>query len=178
MGNRVCSICRDPKTPELEIKFADELITTKEICDILEIKPNQWYTHINYHLMPQVYETLASNREILAAKIVDKVGEGIEQLDRLKNNVKRAEKMLGTAPDPTMIKAYTTLEGELRKTLEYLGKLQGDFKDQSIIKANNITVEYNMVMGTILEEACPACKLKHAQSIPNVIKKVKNADDS
>ena len=176
LDNRVCTICRDPKTPKLEIAFSDHTITTKEICETLEVQPNQWYKHINYHLMPQVYDTLATNREVLAAKIVDQVDKTIEALDRLEKNVKRAEKMLGTAPDPTMIKAYTTLEEQNRKTLEYLAKLQGEFKDQSIIKANNVTVEYNTVIGTVLEEACPNCKLKFAKSLPNIIKKVDNAD--
>lgn len=176
MSNQVCTICRDPKTPDLEIAFSEHTLATKDICEQLEITSSQWYSHINYHLMPQVYEALSTNREVLAAKIVDKVQESIEQLDRLKKNVKRAEKMLGTAPDPTMIKAYATLEGEMRKTLEFLGKLQGEFKDQSIIKANNVTVEYNTVIGTVLEEACPACKMKFAKSIPNVLKKVPNAD--
>ena len=91
MANTVCTICRDPKTPNLEIKFSDQQITTKEICEELEIQPAQWYRHINYHLMPQVYDQLATNREVLAAKIVDQVDEGISQLDRLIKNVKRAE---------------------------------------------------------------------------------------
>ncbi len=175
-SNLVCTICRDPKTPALEIAFSDHTIATKDICEELEIKPNQWYKHINYHLKPQVLDALATNREVLAAKMVDQVNEGMEQLDRLLKNVKRAEHMLGTAPDPTMIKAYATLEGEYRKTLEFLAKLSGDFKDQSIIKANNVTVEYNTVIGTVLEEACPNCKLKFAKSLPNILKKVPNAD--
>lgn len=178
LDNRVCTICADPKTSELEVKFAEHKISTKEICDILEIKSHRWYQHINYHLKPQVFQALATNKEVLAAKIVDQVNEGIAQLDRLLQNVKRAEKMLGTAPDPTMIKAYTTLESEYRKTLEFLAKLSGDFKDKSIINANNVTVEYNTVIGTVLEEACAMCKLKFAKSLPNVLKVIKDEDDA
>ena len=177
IDTRVCVICRDPVSPALELSYSQKQITAKDIEEEHGWSQAKWYLHVKYHLKPAVIQTLSTSSEILAQQIIDKVHATIQQLDRLNKAIAKAEKMLGGAPDPSMIKAYVSLEAQLTRTMEFLAKLQGDFKDAAVIKANNVTVEYNNVIGTVIQEACPACKLKFAEKLPTILK-VKTDEES
>ena len=174
---RVCVICRDPDTTELEKGYSARQITVR---DILEKKTDwsssQWYNHVKNHLKPEVITALATTAEVLSTQIIDKGHDTIAQLDRLNKVVVKAQNMLGGAPDPGALKAYATIESEIRKSIELLGKIQGDFKEAAIVKAKNVTIEYNNVIGTVIQEACPACKIKFAEKLPKILKVVKDEE--
>ena len=162
---RPCEICRNPQATPLEREYVEKRLSTQDVIDKLGITKYAWYRHIKYHLKPGVAQAISDNSEFLATQIIDKTGELIESLDRLKAKVEQIHVTVTGDADPSKVRAYTALETELRNTLMALAKIQGDFKDSAYIQVNNISIELNKIGEMVMTHACPKCKPVFAEKL-------------
>jgi len=165
---RPCEICRNPQATTLEKEYIEKRISTQDVIDSLGITKYAWYRHIKYHLKPGVAQAISDNSDVLANQIIDKTGELIEGLDRLKGKVEQIQVTITGDADPSKIKAYTALEAELRNTLLALAKIQGDFKDSAYIQVNNVTIELQKIGEIVMANACSKCKPVFAQKLEDL----------
>jgi len=164
ISTQVCTICRDPRIGELERAWIDRTKSVQDIMEELDVTKYKWYHHVKHHLKPEIAMALSSNAEILAAQTIDKVGETVDQLDRLKGKIKLLdEAMTGHSIDHNTMKVWLSLETAITKNIETLAKIQGEYKDATIINAQNITIEYNQFNQMVMQEACSVCKAKFAE---------------
>ncbi len=168
----------NPDVRQLEQDYADHKIIASDIVKDLDISVSTWYTHIKYHLTPQICQALSTNADVLALQIIDKQCELIEMLDVLGAEITKVqtEGDHNILEDDKRMKALTGLLSEKRKIIEVMAKMQGEYKDSTTIRANNINIEYNNLMGMVMQDACPMCKQKFATKIPNVIKVINEND--
>lgn len=167
----VCEVCRNPEISKIERAWIDKTMSIPDILKALSITKYKWYHHVKHHLKPEVAVALSANAEILAADTVDKVGEVVEQLDRLKSKLEKFDDaMQGAGIDHNDYKIWLSLETAIARNIETLAKIQGEYKDATIINANNVTVEYNQFNQMVMQEACPVCKKKFAEKMDNIIK--------
>lgn len=180
---RSCELCLYEEIATYERAYINK---EKHVQDIIqELKFNgldvtnyKWYKHIRAHVRPEVGIILAENAPVLANEAVDKIGECIEAIGKVKEQIEKVEVSLNSDADPSLIRAYTALHAEARHWLEILAKLQGEFKDVAAIKVNNLNIEYNNVVGTIMQEACPVCKAKFAEKLaPQILKTAKSHEN-
>jgi len=157
----------------IEIDYLEKRKTSSQCIELLDCKLYSWRNHINNHVKPQVAIQLADRSEI-TDHIVDKVGEVIGGLDDLKEVMKILKQQILANPDPIMLKTYLSALAELRHYTETLQKLQNEFKDNGNINVQNMHVEYNQLVGTIMQDSCPLCKSKFAVSLKDVIRKIDN----
>lgn len=162
----------NPEIRQLEKDYVEHRIIAADIAKDLDISTQTWYSHIKYHLTPQVIQALSVNAEVMANQVVDKIGSLIDILDILGKEIENAQDKTSIVENDKRMKALTGLIAEKRKTIEVMAKLQGEYKDSAVIKVSNINIEYNNIMGMVMQDACPMCKQKFAEKIPNIIKVV------
>jgi hypothetical protein len=173
-----CELCiRDDDISQMEIDYLEKTISAEQCIAQLGTKPYTWRNHIKNHVKPQVAIQLA-NRGELVDVIVDKVGEVVRGLDDLKEVMAGLKQQVLTSSDPNLLKVYLAALAEVRHHTETLQKLQGDFKDSGKINVQNMHVEYNQLVGSIMQYSCPKCKPVFADKLAGVIKKVENENDS
>ena len=155
---RPCEICRTPNIEKVEMAYVQKQLSTQEVITQFDCSKWKWYHHVKYHLKPGVASAMSKNADFLANQIVDKTGDLLESLERLQEKVNLLESQIDGNTEPAKIKAYTSMEAEIRNTILALGKIQGDFKDSAYIQVNNITVQLNKISDVIMSNACPKCK--------------------
>jgi hypothetical protein len=171
-----CELCiSDRDLTDLETRYLQREITTAYVVEQLGCKLYTWRTHINNHVRPAVALQLSQRTEV-TDNIVDKIGEVVSGLDDLKEVITMLKKTILSNPDPIMLKTYLQALAELRHYTETLQKLQGEFKDTGKINVQNMHVEYNQLVGKIMQDSCPKCKGVFAESLKDIIKVV--PDDS
>lgn len=169
-----CELCiRDDDITKFELDYLNKDISAEQCIQQLGTKPYTWRNHIKNHVKPQVAIQLANRGELVDA-IVDKVGEVVKGLDDLKDVMANLKQQVLTSSDPNLLKLYLAGLAEVRHHTETLQKLQGDFKDTGKINVQNMHIEYNALVGHIMQDSCPQCKAKFAVSLKDVIKKVEN----
>jgi len=137
-----------------------------------KISKSQWWNHINNYVKPKVNQYLANtNTAVISQDVIDKIGECMEGLDRLREVIEQTKTSLNSDVDPNVMKVYISAEAEFRRYIETLAKLQGEFKDVAKVQINNLNIEYNNVVGQVLQDACPNCRIKFAKTLEPLIKK-------
>ena len=86
-------------------------------------------------------------------------------MDKMRDKMMAIEDSISSESDPSMIKAYVSLAGELRKTIEIIAKLQGEFSTSQHVHVNTLSVEYNTVVEQIMQDACSQCKIKFTKTL-------------
>jgi len=170
-----CELCLYDDIGIFERAYANRTLSVIDIVKQLKSKnleasKYKWYNHIRQHLKPEVGVLLSENVPALAQEVVDKIGECVEAIEDIKTKIDQLSLSLTADADPAIVRAYASLQAELRHWVELLAKLQGEFKDLSKITGKNVTIEYNNVMGIILQDACPVCKATFAEKLPKIIK--------
>jgi CO dehydrogenase/acetyl-CoA synthase gamma subunit (corrinoid Fe-S protein) len=168
-----CELCIKEGIEEYETKYLDRELTASQCIERLQTKAYTWRNHINNHVKPQVALQLA-NRTELVDHVVDKVGETIRGLDDVKEVLSSMKQSILNSPDPQFLKTYLQALAELRHYVEALQKLQGDFQDTNKVNIQNMHVEYNNLVGHIMQDSCPKCKTKFAQTLKPVLENVSN----
>lgn len=170
--SRNCAICKDPRTPELELKFVNKKITGQEVIDVLNekgnnlgINRNTWYTHVKFHLKPDVAAVLSDNAHAIANLVVDKTEILIKTLDTVEEKARTIAATIDANSDPNQIKAYIALSAELRHTITDLAKLQGEFSEVTLNQTNNYQVQVINLTEMIMADACPVCKAKFIKKL-------------
>lgn len=165
---RPCAICRHSKIEKIELDYVQKRASISEVTATLDCSKWQWYHHVKYHLKPGVSDALSKNADFIANQVVDKTGDLMLSLERLQEKVNLVESQIDGNTEPAKIKAYASLETEIRNTVLALAKIQGDFKDTAYIQVNNITVQLNKIADVIMSEACPRCKPIFAQKLEDL----------
>ena len=169
-----CELClSDDDITQYEMGYLDRTMTSTQVIEVLGCKLYAWRTHINNHVRPQVAIQLSERTE-LTDHIVDKIGEVVQGLDDLKDVISMMKKTILQNPDPIMLKTYLQALAELRHYTETLQKLQGEFRDTGKINVQNMHVEYNNLVGQIMQKSCHKCKGVFAEALKDVIKVVDN----
>ena len=174
-----CSLCLYENIEEYEQDYVNRRRTVNEIIQGLrdenvEVTKYGFYNHIRSHLKPEVALIFSQNAPLLAKEVVDNIGELIEEIERMKGKIEGLEASINAEAQPSMIKAYTGMVSEFRRLVEGLVKLRGDFKTSSHIHVKNLNVEYNNVIGQVMQDACPSCKAKLAKTLEPLILKPSN----
>jgi len=165
-----CALCLYENIEEYEDDYIHKRQTVGEIVDTLkeagvDVSKTKFYNHIQHHLKTEAALIYSKNAELLASEVVDKVEELIQNIDNMRDKMEAIEHSINSEADPSMIKAYVSLAGELRKTVEILAKLQGEFNTSQHVHVNNLNIEYNTVVEQILQDACPQCKIKFTKTL-------------
>lgn len=171
-----CELCLYDDIEQYEQDYIHKRKTVTEIVEDLnsqsiECTRYKFYNHIKFHLKPEVAIAFSGNAEILSKEIIDKVGELIEAIDRMKDKIKSLEHSINADADPSMIKAYTGLEAEFRRLIETLAKITGDMKQSQHVHIANMNVEYKAVVDQVMQDACPMCKAKFVKTLQPLILK-------
>jgi len=172
-----CELCLYDDVEQYERDYIHKRKTVTEIVEDLnaqgvECNRYRFYNHIKHHLKPEIAIMFSGNADMLSKEIIDKVGELIEAIDRMKGKIQSLEHSINADADPSMIKAYTGLESEFRRLIETLAKISGDMKQSQTVNVANLNVEYNAVVDQVMQDACPVCKAKFAKTLePLILKK-------
>src|SRR3990172_3832263 len=174
-----CELCLFEHIEEYEQDYVNRRRTVNEIIaalrdDNVEATKYLFYNHMRTHVKPEVALVFSKNAELLAKEIVDDTGEFIEEIERMKGKIEAIENSINAEAHPSLIKAYTGMVSEFRRLVEGLVKLRGDFKTSSHIHVKNLNVEYNNVIGQVMQDACPSCKAKLAKTLEPLILKPSN----
>ncbi len=160
---------------ELETKYLKKEISADQVIEALKgqeipVTKEGWYEHIKYKVKPQIAVELHETHPELAQDVVDKFHECLKGMDRLKRIIDRTIDIDDL--DPQILNTYIKAEDSMRKYIETLAKLQGEFASPTKVNIQNMTVEYNNVIGQVLQDACPLCKKKFAETLePLILKK-------
>lgn len=160
---------------DLESKYLRKEISADYVVEDLKhrgttITKEMWYHHIKYNVKPQIVQHINANIPEMAENVVDKYFECVKGMDRLKRIIDRTIDI--DDMDPQILNTYIKAEDSMRKYIETIAKLQGEFTSTSKINVQNMTVEYNNVIGQVLQDACPLCKKKFAETLePLILKK-------
>ena len=160
-----CGLCAYSGISDLERDYFSKRKSLDEIKEELKINDLQssnysWYQHIKYHLKPEVVKNLPAK---VIDDVIDKISVITESLDRLHKVVNMTETaMMADATDPKLIDSYLKAEAGIRANLLLLDKVQEGWQDAKSINIKSLHVEYNQMMGQVLENTCPMCKAKLA----------------
>ena len=169
---QTCELClREEDITAIEMGYLDKELTAVQCIERLNTKPYTWRKHIQNHVKPQVAIQLV-NRSEITDHIADKIGHVISGLDDLTELLATLKQQVLTSSDVNLLKVYLATLAEVRHHTETLQKLQGDFKETGKINVQNMHVEYNNLVGHIMQDSCPMCKAKFAVSLKDVIKKI------
>ena len=161
---------------ELETKYLKKEISADDVIEALKgqeipVTKEGWYEHIKYKVKPQIAVELHETHTELAQDVVDKFHECLKGMDRLKRIIDRTIDIDDL--DPQILNTYIKAEDSMRKYIETLAKLQGEYKGSGVIHAKNVNIEYNNVIAQVLQDACHVCKKKFAETLePLILKKI------
>ena len=172
MGDRGCEVCLMEGHEKYDTAYLDKTMTKNQIIDELKIDNYKWYKHVNNHVKPLLLSNVNELAPELAKDYVDKFGDLLQLLEREKEKAQAITDIIDSSSDPRMINAWVGVNGEIRKTIETIAKLQGDIATHSQVTNNTVNVEYKNVVEHIMQETCIACKTKLAKSLPDIIKKI------
>jgi len=159
---------------EIEKLFITKRVSMDDVTEWFkkkdyDVSPTSWYHHVRFNLKPQVALQVSKSVPDIANDVIDKYKECLEGLSRLRKVINRAL----DAPDldPNILRVYVAAEKESRAYLETMHKLGQEFKESSNIHIENLNVEYSNVVNQVLQDACPKCKVKFAQTLEPLVKK-------
>jgi hypothetical protein len=169
---RNCEICKDEKIDKIELDYLAENITGKEACRILNCSLYVFKNHIERHLKRDIAGALARNAPVLAKQVFDKTNEIIESCDRTLQMIKEVQKEWSDKKKPEWITAAVKLEQHLTTNVERLVKIQGEFKESSNLKVENLNIQVNNMGQELIEGMCPNCKENLAPKILKTLEKI------
>jgi hypothetical protein len=163
---------------EYETKYLDGKMQKQQVLAELrgkgvDVNNYRWYAHIRDHVQPAVSMTAMEIAPDLAQDMIDMVGDVGGIIDRLKKKAQQMGEDMEDVTDVNTIKAWVSLEVALGQALERAGRITGDLKGVTNVKQQNIKVEFNNFAGQVLQDACPTCKAKFAETLEPIIKKIK-----
>lgn len=152
--------------------YTSGTMTKNFIIDKLDIDNYAWYNHVNKHVKPLLLANVNELSPELAEQYIDKLGSLLQLLEVEKKKALEITEVISASSDPRMINAWTGVNAEIRKTVETIAKLQGDLSTHSTVTHNNLTINLKEISEHIIQESCMKCKVKFAESLPDIIKKI------
>jgi len=170
---RNCAICKHEDIDDIEHDYLNENITGKEACDKLQCSYTSFKTHIEKHLKKDIAGVLANNAPILARRIFDKTNELIGSCDRTLAMIKDVQSEWQTKKKPEWVSNFVKLETVLANNIEKLTKIQGELRESSVMKVEQLNIQVNNMTQELIDGMCQACKQHLA---PKVLKVVNLSD--
>jgi len=173
---RGCKVCVNQEAQKYEEAYFTKTLSVDEIVKELGISNYTFYKHIRDHIRPEAAMTISGGALVLAEQVIDKQGLIVEILEDLRSQSRKTLTVLDGELDINMIKAYTMLVAEQRRTIKLLAELQGEFNLQDVKSVtNNYNIEFTQVVDKIMQVACQTCRPKFAEELkPIILRKVEN----
>lgn len=166
---RNCELCKHEDIEEVELAFLNENISGEEAARRLKTTRAKFKTHIERHLKKDIAGSLSANAPTLAKQIFDKTNQLIESCDRQLELITDVTKEWKDKKKPEWITALVKLETVLTGNIEKLSKINGELKESSSMKVEQMNIQVNNMTQELIEGMCPACKVKLA---PKILKSV------
>jgi len=145
----VCSVCRNPKAPEILAKVWNEEMTLADAARHLGVSYQLLWHHMRFHEGRKPAETSADVDAIAVLReITDILKERLDQLRGLPVGIVVNERMI------------TMLTRDLRETIMDLERLTGRLRSAPLIQLQQINVHYEQLLTFIVRELCSECRKK------------------
>lgn len=167
-----CQVCLIEGIEKFNTAYLEGTKKKNDIIKELGIDNYAWYNHINKHVKPMLLTKVDDIAPELAEQYIDKMGSLLQLLEREKEKALEITEQISASSDPRMINAWIGVNAEIRKTIETIAKLQGDLTTHSTVTHNNLTINLKEISEHIIQESCMKCKVKFADSLPGIIKKI------
>ncbi len=166
---RNCEICKHEEVDLIEREFFAEHISGAEAARRLNTTLAKFKSHIERHVARDVSGVISENAPMLAKQIFDKTNQLIESCDRTLELIKEATQEWKDKKKPEWISALVKLETVLSGNVEKLGKINGELRESSTMRVEQLNIQVNNMTQELIEGMCPACKTKLA---PKILKSV------
>jgi len=166
---RNCKICKHEKVEQVERDFLNEIITGKEAANILECTLYSFKNHVEKHLKRDIAGVLSVNAAPLAKQIFNKTNELISSCDRILQVLDEVIKEWENKKKPEWVTAFVKLETVLSNNIEKLTKIQGELRESSTMRVEQLNIQVNNMTQELIEGMCPACKQNLAPKILKVV---------
>lgn len=166
---RNCELCRHEDIEKVELAFLHEEISGEEAARRLNCGIQKFKTHIDNHLKSDIALALSSNAPVLAKQIFNKTNQLIESCDRQLDLIGEVTKEWKDKKKPEWITALVKLESVLTSNIDKLSKINGELRESSTMKVEQMNIQVNNMTQELIEGMCHACKTKLA---PVILKSV------
>jgi len=166
---RNCKICKHEKVEEVERQFLSETLTGRESAEILDCTQSAFKNHIEKHLKRDIAGVLSANAGPLAKSIFNKTNEMIRSCDRVLLVLDAVLKEWKDKKKPEWVTAFVKLETVLSNNIERLTKIQGELRESSTMRVEQLNIQVNNMTQELIEGMCSACKQKLAPKILKVV---------
>lgn len=166
---RNCEICKHEDVEIVEQEFLADNISGPEAARRLNTTLAKFKSHIERHVARDVSGVLSENAPMLAKQIFDKTNQLIESCDRQLELIQDVTKEWKDKKKPEWISALVKLETVLTGNIEKLSKINGELRESSTMKIEQLNIQVNNMTQELIEGMCPACKMKLA---PKILKSV------
>jgi len=165
---RNCEICKHDHIDEIERQFLSEQITGKEAARLLDVGQSTFKNHIEKHLKKDIAIALSANAGPLAKRIFNKTNELIESCDRILDTIKDVTEEWKNKKRPEWVGALVKLEIVLGNNIERLTKIQGELRESSVMRIEQLNIQVNNMTQELIEGMCSSCKTRLAPRILEV----------
>lgn len=175
---KACEVCVFDGRGELEKSFMNKEKNAQQIVYELlkehdiEMSVYRWYKHMKEHVYPAILPAAVDNMPELIGNVKTMVDDVAGIIDRLKTKSEKLSDKVDADSDPNLIRTYVAMEVALGQAIERLGRVTGDLKGVTNVKQQNVKYEFNNFAGQLLQDLCPVCKAKAAETIEPLIKKI------
>ena len=166
---RNCAICKHENIEEVELDFLNENIDGEDAAKKLNCSLGQFKRHIEMHLKKDIAGQVSVNAPMLAKRIFDKTNQLIASCDRQLSLIGEVNKEWRDKRKPEWVTALVKLEGVLTKNIEALSKINGEMREASTMRVDQMNIQINNMTQEIIAGMCEPCKLKLA---PVILKSV------
>lgn len=166
---RNCAICKHEDVEQVELDFLEENINGEEAAAKLNCTLTQFKRHIEMHLKKDIAAHLSTNAPVLAKRIFDKTNQLISSCDRQLELISEVTGEWKDKKKPEWITALVKLETVLTSNIEKLSKINGELKESSSMKVEQMNIQVNNMTQELIEGMCNNCKTKLA---PVILKSV------
>jgi hypothetical protein len=166
---RNCEICKHENIEEIELAFLNENISGEEAARRLGCGRSKFKTHIEHHLKKDIAGHLSANAPALAKRIFDKTNQLIDSCDRQLELIQEVTEQWKDKKKPEWITALVKIETVLGTNIEKLSKINGELRESSSMKVEQMNIQVNNMTQELIEGMCSNCKTKLA---PVILKSV------
>ena len=166
---RNCAICKHENIEDVELDFLNENIDGEEAAKKLDCSLGQFKRHIEMHLKKDIAGQVSVNANLLAKRIFDKTNQLIASCDRQLDLITEVNKEWRDKRKPEWVTALVKLEGVLNKNIEALSKINGEMKESSTMRVDQMNIQINTMTQELIAGLCTSCKTKLA---PVILKSV------
>jgi len=142
-----CSLCSDPRTPEVLYRVQKGEITLQEAARILGVSYKMLWRHVRYHEQLKLPETYATD----ALQVLGEIKQTL--LDILRVLKERSY-------DHETIRDIAVAARELRNTILDIEKVSGRLRSAPLVQLQQINILYEELVAFMATELCEECRKK------------------